>query len=118
MKEKIERYQQLRKELLEVEAELASRKLAYLSRGHYTPLIVRVAIESRRADLRLEVHNLRPEIVKLHEDAKTLKHQAFLHRLVELCNAAGHQALVEQARGMSRQALEAAGQGEAYSVNV
>lgn len=118
MNEKIERYKAMRGELLQVDADLAEHKRAYLVDGVSCPLSVRVDLEARRAALRLQVHNLRPEIVALHEDAKTLKHRTFLHSLIELCHGAGLHKMVEDARHTSRQAIEAAGKGEAYRCSI
>lgn len=82
MDEKIERFNAMRSELLTVEAALANHKRDYVVDGVSCPLKTRVALDARRADLKLALHLLRPEIVALQEEAKAFKYQTFLHHLV------------------------------------
>ena len=55
----IARYNALRRELLQVELDLAASKRAYLEDGTTGPRGARAALEERRAALRLEIHDVR-----------------------------------------------------------
>lgn len=118
MNEQIDRYKGWRHELLAVEAQLAEHKRAYLVDRVHCPAGLRASLEAQRAGLRLQIHELRPEIVRLHEEAKKEQRQHMLHRLIDLCTAAGQGALVARARDDSRQAVAAMGMGGALRVEV
>lgn len=118
MDAKIDRYKALRRDLLAVEAEMAEHRRAYLADGVHCPVAVRAELESRRAAMRLEIHDLRPEVVALHESAKKQKHATFLHLLVQECQRNGQSHLVDAARQGSVEWMNRQGLGGAYAVSI
>lgn len=114
----IARYNALRRELLQVELDLAASKRAYLSDGINCLRGARAVLEERRAELRLELHDLRGLVEELREAAKKAKGNQFLLALIARCEGVGRHDLVRAASAEASQWLRDQGMAQAYSAKV
>lgn len=113
----IAHYNDLRRQLLRVELDLAQSKRAYLVDGVSTR-DVRATLEERRAALRLELHDARATVDELKKAADKAKKHQFLLSLIARCEAIGRQDLVQAASAESADWLRTQGMYEAYSAKV
>ena len=114
----IARYNALRRELLQVELDLAASKRAYLSGGINGPRGARAVLEERRAALRLEIHDLREVVEELREAAFKAKKHQFLLALIARCEEQGRHDLVRAASAEASEWLRDQGMAQAYSAKV
>ena len=118
MNTKIERYEQLRIDILAAEAEMKARWHAWVADQVATPAVTRAALESRHAAMKLERARLQPEVEALKAHARRAKNAKFLRLiivLVESCERAGHGDLVSEAKAAGREWLEVQGLAETYA---
>lgn len=113
----IAHYNDLRRQLLRIELDLAQSKRAFLVDGVDTRSI-RAAQEERRAALRLEIHDARAEVDELRRAADKAKKHQFLLSLIAKCEAEGRQDLVQSASAESMTWLHEQGLFEVYSAKV
>ncbi|MFS4516612.1 hypothetical protein ACMFLR_22400 [Delftia tsuruhatensis] len=111
----IARYNALRRELLQVELDLAASKRAYLEDGTTGPRGARAALEERRAALRLEIHDVRALVDEARDAAHQAKRHQFLLALIAKCEQHGRHDLVRAASAESLQWLEQQGLMGAYT---
>lgn len=111
----IARYNALRRELLQVELDLAASKRAYLVDGATGPRGARAALEERRALLRLQVHDMRALVDELRDTARKAKGNQFLQALIARCEGIGRHDLVRAASAEASQWIHDNGLVEAYT---
>lgn len=100
----------LRTRVLEIDADLARSKRAFVIDGIERPYSERVALEAERAEAMLE---LRQHELAIKQDRKAeslLKQASLLSTLVSVCRERGLSDVVDEARRRSIDALMAAGQ--------
>lgn len=108
-------YNNLRRELLTVERDLAEGRRAYFADGARVPAAVRSMLEARKAALRLELHDLRAVVEEMRDAARKGKGNHFLQRLIARCEEDGRHDLVRAANADSMAWLEQQGLTQAYA---
>lgn len=109
-----ERQSALKLEYLEITAQLAEMKRAYLVDGVSGDIRVRARLEAARTKAELELHNINVVLSREKEKAKEFRRISLVNILVTKLEAAGMGSFVEAAKEESMAALRAAGLEEAY----
>lgn len=114
----VSRYNTLRSQLLRVELDLAQVRRAFYVDGVRCPQDVRATLEERRAALKLEIYELKPQVAERRNAARAAKGNEFLARLIEKCEQGGHNDWVDAARQEAAAWVVSQGLSDACNVRV
>jgi hypothetical protein len=114
----LEQFEDLKGQLLAVDAQLVECERRFFVLGDVTPLAVRVDLEAQAAQLRVRIHAARRAVRAAHEKAREAKGQCFLRLLINECNRAGQGHLVDAANKESRAYIDGSPMAAAYAARV